>query len=45
VLRFAYFTLSLTIHLKKPTITDPIRLYRLWWLGHVQRMEEREFPK
>jgi hypothetical protein len=23
---------------KKPTITETIRLGRLWWFGHVQRM-------
>jgi hypothetical protein len=22
----------------KPTITETIRLYRLWWFGHVQRI-------
>jgi len=30
---------------KKPTITETIRLNRLRWFGHVQRMEEIEFPK
>jgi hypothetical protein len=30
--------------LKTPTITETIRL-RLCWFGHVQRMEENEFPK
>ena len=25
---------------KKPTITEKIRLYILRWFGHVQRMEE-----
>jgi len=25
---------------KKPTITESIRLNRLRWFGHVQRMEE-----
>jgi hypothetical protein len=24
---------------KKPTITETIRLHRLCWFGHVQRME------
>jgi hypothetical protein len=31
--------------LKKPTITETIRLHRLRWLGHVQRMEENRIPK
>jgi hypothetical protein len=26
--------------LQKPTITETIRLHRLRWFGHVQRMEE-----
>jgi hypothetical protein len=26
--------------LKKPTVTETVRLNRLRWLGHVQRMEE-----
>ena len=30
---------------KKPTITETIRLNRLHWLGHVQRMEENGIPK
>jgi hypothetical protein len=30
---------------KKPTITETIRLHRLWWFGHVQRMEENRIPK
>jgi len=29
---------------KKPTITETIRLNRLLWLGHVQRMEENRIP-
>ena len=28
--------------LKKPTITEIIRLHRLLWFGHVQRMEENK---
>jgi hypothetical protein len=31
--------------LKKPTITETIRLHRLHWFGHVQRMEENKIPK
>jgi hypothetical protein len=30
---------------KKPTITEPIRLQRLCWFGHVQRVEENRIPK
>ena len=30
---------------KKPTITKTIRLNRLRWFGHVQRMEENRTPK
>jgi len=29
---------------KKPTITETIRLKRLQWSGHVQRMEENRIP-
>jgi len=31
--------------LQKPTITVAIRLNRLCWFGHVQRMEENRIPK
>ena len=31
--------------LKKPTITETIRLHRLRWFGHVQRMEENRIHK
>jgi hypothetical protein len=31
--------------LKKPTITETVRLHRLRWFGHVQRMEEDRIPK
>jgi hypothetical protein len=31
--------------LKKTTITEAIRLHRLCWFGHVQRMEENRIPK
>jgi len=30
---------------KKTTITETIRLNRLRWFGHIQRMEENRIPK
>jgi hypothetical protein len=30
---------------KKPTITETIKLHRFHWFGHVQRMEENRIPK
>jgi len=30
---------------KKPTIIETVRLNRLHWFGHVQRMEENRIPK
>jgi hypothetical protein len=30
---------------KKPAITETIRLHRLHWFGYVQRMEESRIPK
>ena len=30
---------------KKPTIAETIRLNRLCWFEHVQRMEENRIPK
>ena len=30
---------------KKPTITETVRLHGLRWFGHVQRMEENRIPK
>jgi hypothetical protein len=30
---------------KKPTITETVRLHRLCWFGHVQRMGENRIPK
>ena len=30
---------------KKPTITETIRLHRVRWFGHVQRMEENRISK
>ena len=32
-------------NIKKPTITETIRLHRLRCFGHVQRMEENRIPK
>ena len=32
-------------NIKEPTITETIRLHRLPWFGHVQRMEENRIPK
>jgi hypothetical protein len=29
---------------KKPTITETIRLHRLRWFGHVRRMEDNRSP-
>jgi len=31
--------------IKKPTIIETIRLSRLRWFGHVQRMEENRIPR
>jgi hypothetical protein len=31
--------------LQKPTITEIIRLHRLCWCGHVQRLEGNRIPK
>jgi hypothetical protein len=30
---------------KQPTIIETMSLNRLWWFGHVQRMEENRIPK
>ena len=30
---------------KKPTVTETVRLNRLHWFGHVQRTEENSIPK
>jgi hypothetical protein len=32
-------------NVKTPAITETIRLHRLPWFGHVQRMEENRIPK
>ena len=29
----------------KPTIIETVRLHRLRWFGHVQRVEETRIPK
>jgi len=31
--------------IKKPTITETVRLNRLRWFGHVQRVEGNRIPK
>ena len=31
--------------LKKPTVIETIRLNRLRWFGHVQRVEENRIPQ
>jgi hypothetical protein len=31
--------------LKKPTITETLRLHRLGWCGHIQEMEENIIHK
>jgi hypothetical protein len=33
------------VSVKKPTIKETIRLNRLCWFGHVQRMDENRIPK
>jgi hypothetical protein len=38
-------TKEISAIVKKPTITETIRLNRLRWIGHVQRMEENRIPK
>ena len=32
-------------NIKKPTITETVRLHRLRWFGHVQRIEENRIPR
>ena len=38
-------TTKISERARKPTITETIRLNRLRWFGHVQRMEENRIPK
>jgi len=33
------------VRVKKPNVIETIRLNRLRWFGHVQRMEENRIPK
>jgi len=33
------------VSVKKPTVIETVRLNRLCWFGHVQRMEEYRIPK
>jgi len=41
-IKFIYYLVRGQIYasVKKPTIIETIRLNRLCWIGHVQRMEE-----
>ena len=39
------FGTVLVISVKKPTIIETVRLNRLRWFGHVQRMEESRIPE
>jgi hypothetical protein len=36
---------QICVRVKNPTIIETIRLNRLRWFGHVQRMEENRIPK
>jgi hypothetical protein len=39
------FSYNIWLYFKKPTIIETVRLNRLRWFGHVQRMEENRIPK
>jgi hypothetical protein len=46
--KFLYWILTnkkIYASIKKPTTIETIRLNRLRWFGHVQRMEENRIPK
>ena len=36
---------NIIVHYKKPTIIETVRLNRLCWFGHVQRMDENRISK
>jgi hypothetical protein len=38
--KLEYINKEIYATVKKPTITETIRSNRLWWFGHVQRLEE-----
>jgi hypothetical protein len=44
-LNYTSIVVKIYVILKKPTITETIRLHRLRWFGHVQIMEENRIPK
>jgi hypothetical protein len=48
-LRVTYFVYVISrpiyARVKKPAIIETIKLNRLRWFGHVQRMEENRIPK
>jgi hypothetical protein len=43
--KYHYYLLYIYARVKKPIITETIRLNRLRWFGHVQRTEENRIPK
>jgi hypothetical protein len=38
-------TFYISVIVLKPTVAETIRLHRLHWFGHVQRMEGNSIPK